>query len=226
MCNFFAAILMENGDLKYNKFTISHEDLIDEFNIKDNGNDGFVRLEYKPKGMPHELDNYELIIDENVKPEWVTDSVIENTKEKLKRVIQSMIITDSRKIIIGDAVILCGDAEIGKIKNSIVWYAYGDCQIYEAYDNCQVQNAYGNCEIHHAYGNCQVHNAYGNCQIHEAHGNCQVREAHGNCQVHEAYGNCQIHHAYGNCQIHNAYGNCQVHNAYGNCQIQKRNFKL
>src|SRR3972149_3529846 len=110
MCNFFAAILMENGDLLFNKFTISHEDLIDEFNIKDNGNDRFVRLEYRPKGMPHEADNYELIIDENVKPEWVTDFIIENTKEKFKRVLESMIITDSRKIINGDAVILCGNA--------------------------------------------------------------------------------------------------------------------
>src|SRR3989304_3694793 len=179
MCNFFAAILMENGDLKYNKFTISHEDLIDEFNIKDNGNDGFVRLEYRPNGMPHEVDNYELIIDENVKPEWVTDSMIENTIDKLKRVIQSMIITDSRKIINGDAVILCGDADIRKIKNSIVWYAYG---------NCKIDDASGNCQIHHAFGNCQIHHAFDNCQIHYAYGNCQIHYAYGNCQIHYAYG--------------------------------------
>jgi len=100
MCRFKSGIVMRNGDLLTSPYTDKHEDLITLHNIKDNGNDGFVRVEYVPLGKDYELDNYELRVDESIVPKWFED-IREDIIRKFHQLIKNMIITTDRDLILG-----------------------------------------------------------------------------------------------------------------------------
>ena len=100
MCRFKSGIVMRNGDLLTSHYTDSHEDLIALHNIKDNGNDKFVRVEYVPLGKDYELDNYQLRVNEKTIPDWFED-IREDIIRKFHQLIKNMIITTDRDLILG-----------------------------------------------------------------------------------------------------------------------------
>ena len=129
MCNFKSAIVMKNGDIIHHHLTQSHEDLIDLMNIKDNGNDGFVRVEYTSKSDElHKIGTYELKVDEETTPEWF-ENFRKKTEKFLKSYVESHIITDTRKLLIGETYILAGSANIINVK---------DCRIESLWENSSV----------------------------------------------------------------------------------------
>src|SRR5208283_2438608 len=95
MCKFFSAVVTKNGEVYYNKFTTSHEDLIDLNNLKEGNNyNNFIKLEYYPDNDLSDLSSYELHVDEDSIPDWFNDNFKENVINKLNAVIKSMILID------------------------------------------------------------------------------------------------------------------------------------
>jgi hypothetical protein len=109
MCRFLSAIVTRQGNVYCNPLTDSHEDLIEMFSIKDSKPmQNFVRVEYTPESQTEiaNIEKYNLSVDEDYTPEWFDEGLRDKTIRKLKSMLKKMIITEDRKILIGDAFIL------------------------------------------------------------------------------------------------------------------------
>ena len=117
---------MKNGGLFHHELITSHEELIDYFGINDSLLHGirqdFVRIEFLPEKELWDIENYRLSLDEENAPEWY-ESLIPEVTEKLKGIIQKMIITGDKKCIIGGGYIL-KDAKVDYISNCIIYAIY------------------------------------------------------------------------------------------------------
>ena len=180
MCKFYSAIVLRNGDLIHNPFTTSHEDLIEENNIKDKGLDFFVKVEYSPKNDNlSDIKEYKLNVDENSVPEWFEEYRVD-IENKLYHIVENMIITTNQQMICGRAIILTGDIIIQRLKH---------CLVYEMWGNSQVKEMRGNSQVNVMWDNSQVNVMWGNSQVNDMRGNSQVKEMRENSQVKEMWGN-------------------------------------
>jgi len=151
MCNFFSCIITEkNLEIYHNPYTDSHEELIDYFGFKDDKiQNKWVRVEFVSQDNKYDdIQSYQLKCDETVIPDWFTENR-ENIINKLRQIIKTMIITDSRKILLGGCYILSGNAKINLIKSA---------QVKSISDNAQVKSIYGNAQVKSIYGNAKIIN--------------------------------------------------------------------
>ena len=156
MCKFYSAILMKNGDLKHNPWTSSHEDIIDQFGIKDNGRENFIRVEFIPQNNNYiDVDNYVFNVDENSIPEWFTDELRETTVYKLKLIINSMIIKEDRLIVCGEPIIL-HNCKIKKLKHSLVYSMSGSSVVESMSDSSVVKYMSDSSVVKSMYGSSVV----------------------------------------------------------------------
>jgi hypothetical protein len=216
MCKFFSAIVTKNGDLYYNKFTHSHEDLIDLFNLREGLKaDNFIRIEYYPENNDlSDLLSYQLHVDEQSIPEWFNDDLKEQIVNKLNFVLEKMIISnEEKKILIGDCYIL-KDSTIKKIQNCIIFQMRG---------NSQVGVLRGNSQVGELRENSQVGVLRENSQVGVLWGNSQVGELWENSQVGELWGNSQVGVLRGNSQVGELWENSKVGELRGNSKIKKDN---
>ena len=98
MCKFYSAIVTRSGNLYHKSSLISHEDIIDYYQLKDNTlHDNLCRVEFYPDDISDNLDvsKYNLHIDENVIPYWFDIELKESVISRLKDVISNMIISVS-----------------------------------------------------------------------------------------------------------------------------------
>jgi len=138
MCNFKSAIVLKNGDLLHSPWTDNHEDLIDLFQLNDNTlRQNFVRVEYNPIGEIDELSKYNLKIDESNIPDWF-EKVKEKAERKLAVIVKNMIVKDNKKILIGNAFIVCGNAKIKNIKTARIISICGSAQVKYICDSARI----------------------------------------------------------------------------------------
>ena len=101
MCKFYSAIVTKNGNLYHKTSIISHEYIIDLYNLNDMSlHDNLCRVEFYPDNYEDmdKPDKYNLHIDENYIPEWFEeyrDGVI----SRLKDIITNMIVKVDTKIL-------------------------------------------------------------------------------------------------------------------------------
>ena len=129
MCQFMSGIGMKNGDLHTSIYTDSHEDIIEDLGLNNNGNQ-FQRLEYLPQGDLWDYKKYELEID-GAREEWVTDELLEKWERKFITRLKKMIIDSDKNILLGGKYILKGDIVINKLVSSTIEDA-GLCTIEDA----------------------------------------------------------------------------------------------
>jgi hypothetical protein len=129
MCNFASAIVMRNGDLLFNENLISHEDLIDFFNIKDNefNSDKFVRIEFRPENNDdyHDISKYRLIVDEKSVPEWFNDDLKVIITEKMTEIVKKRIILTDTKILTGGLYVIGKDVIVERVVNAHIFSNHG-----------------------------------------------------------------------------------------------------
>lgn len=148
MCKFYSAIVMRNGDLLHNENLMSHEDIIDLFNINDSqvNCNKFVRVEFTPSSesdLP-DLSKYKLNVDDDLIPDWF-ENHREYTTERLIAIVKNRIITGKLKLLTGGLYVV-KDAEIGSIKSAIVVYLQNS-QVNEMWENSQVNVMRGNSQV-------------------------------------------------------------------------------
>ena len=121
MCQFFSALVVRNGDVLWHEATDSHTDLVRHYQLPDNTDcRHFAKVEFTPpakNGRPDYLDvgNYTLRVDEYTEPAWF-EEYREAVTAKCRHIVQSMIITDARDLILGGKWILAGDAKINDFR--------------------------------------------------------------------------------------------------------------
>jgi len=130
MCKFYSAIVMKNGDLLHNENLMSHEDLIDLFEIKDSQTncEKFVRVEFcvgDEKDFA-DIEKYKLKVDEDVIPKWF-EKHREYITSRLKDIVSKRIITTDRKILTGGLYVV-KNCVIGKLISATVVYLQGTVQ--------------------------------------------------------------------------------------------------
>ena len=157
MCKFYSAIVMKNGDLLHNENLMSHEDIIDLFNINDSQTNcnKFVRVEFSPDNdsdLP-DISKYKLNADESVVPDWF-EKHREYITERLTDIVKNRIISGSHKLLTGGLYVV-KDAEIGRIKSAIVVYL----------QNSQVNTMLGNSQVNVMWENSQVNVMWGNSTV-------------------------------------------------------------
>ena len=190
MCNFKSAVVTRNGKFLHNAFLDSHEDIVDLFNLHDNGIDNFVRVEFIPRGKFWEIDNYKFRIDENEVPSWWAKELEEKTVQNLRKIIKNMIISGERKILVGGKYILY-NAKINKIANCVI----------QTMDNSQVNKMWSNSQVNKMWGNSQVNKMWGNSQVNEMWSNSQVNEMWGNSQVNKMFDKSQVNEMFDKSRI-------------------------
>ena len=108
MCKFKSAIVLKNGDILHNGYTDSHEDLMENFKVKDNNPflQNFVRIEFSSDKIENLMDvnSYVLKIDEDSTLEWF-EEIKESVIERMKDIVSSLFVNQDEDIIIGRSVI-------------------------------------------------------------------------------------------------------------------------
>ena len=126
MCKPISAIVTKDGDIKYNLWTHSHEDLVRLFKLNDNpsvsGEPRFARIEYCPddtKDMGDIL-KYKLNIDEHRCPDWFDDRLKKSVTERMKVIVSGLIISGDADILCGGVYILAKGAKVSCVKNALI----------------------------------------------------------------------------------------------------------
>ncbi|MFA6917040.1 MAG: hypothetical protein WC222_11630 [Parachlamydiales bacterium] len=119
MCKFYSAIIKPNGDLLHDIHTSSHKDIINLYNLNDDKVGRFAKLEYTSDDLM-DLSTYQLKVDENVKPDWLTDKMLENAERKLYQIVKKRIITEDRKLLMGGIFVIAEGVKIDTVKNAII----------------------------------------------------------------------------------------------------------
>ncbi|MDE2105446.1 MAG: hypothetical protein KGL39_49925, partial [Patescibacteria group bacterium] len=135
---------MPNGDLKYNLWTHSHEDLIRFFGLKDTagirGEPRFARVEFCPEDTRDmdDLDKYALIIDEALRPEWFDDKTEKSVVDRLKIIVSGIIISGEADLLCGGVFILARGAKISCVKNCTILVMCDSSTVGEMRDSSKV----------------------------------------------------------------------------------------
>jgi hypothetical protein len=110
MCNFLSAIVTRQGELFCNPLTDAHEDLIELYQLKDNGMNHFIRVEFSPEDHNDlaKIECYKLEVDESSTPKWFDEELEAKVIRKLKSILKGIIIIEDRKILIDGAYIVSG----------------------------------------------------------------------------------------------------------------------
>ena len=175
MCKFLSAIVLKNGDLICDPFIDSHEVLIENYNLRDNNTNNFIRIEYSPNNNDYfDLTKYKLHIDEISIPNWFTNDLNDIITNRLNNILNKIIIKESQDILENRVAILCDGVTVDVV------------------NNCKIIIMYGNSRIKKLMGDSYVNKMFNNSQIDEMYNYSQVNEMYDNSQVNEMYDNSKI----------------------------------
>jgi hypothetical protein len=156
---------MRNGDVLHNPNLMSHEDIINFYDINDSqvNCDKFVRVEYRPQddsNLP-DIDKYGLVVDEDNAPDWFGEYK-EKVEAKLKNIVKRRIINSDRKVLTGGLYVV-KDCVIDKLICAQVIYLNGT--VGEMCENSQVGEMRENSQVGKMWENSQVGEMRENSQV-------------------------------------------------------------
>jgi hypothetical protein len=176
-----------------------HTDMLKELEIEDTNENAltkFVRVEITPKDgdlFNHNLDNWELHVDQDVRPDWFDVFEAEQRcKEELQKWFTERFIIDNKDWQRKEGILYVRNSNVEAYGSSNV-KAFGSSNV-EAYDSSNVK-AYGSSNVK-AYGSSNV-KAFGSSNV-KAFGSSNV-EAYGSSNV-EAFGSSNVK-AYGSSNV-------------------------
>ena len=138
MCRYKSALYLANGDLIHSDATDSHEHLIAWVGLSDNTlHPNFVRLEYTSATLA-DIETYRLRVDQDILPDWWTNDTAADATRKLRAICERAIVTEARKILLGGAWILAGQANVEQLVNARVVEMRGTSRVGEMYGTSRV----------------------------------------------------------------------------------------
>ena len=155
---------MKNGDVLHNQWVDSHEELVTLNNLRDNGRESFVRIEYIPKERKlYDIDNYELVVDERETPEWF-EQYRDKVERKMRLIIKNMIVSKDTELIVGRRVIVKPGVNIQTIKSCVI----------EALENSRVNKMLGDSRVNMMWENSKVNKMLENSRVNKMLGDSKV----------------------------------------------------
>ena len=217
MCNFLSGLVLKNGDIITDpEHTDSHEDLIEARGLNDNNThiQQFARFEFVPKSVKDtgDVGTYKFSIDEDVCPAWFDEDMEANVVERLKDRISHMIITDSRKLLLGGCWIFAGEAKIRSVKNA---------RIASMHDSSRIEYMHGSSRIDRMYGSSRIDRMYGSSRIEYMHGSSRIDDMYGSSRIDRMYGSSRIDRMYGSSRIEYMHGSSRIDDMYGSSRIDR-----
>ena len=169
MCKFYSAIILPTGEVLHDIHTSSHEDLIQLHGLRDDKVGRFAKLEYTSDDL-FDLSTYTLRVDEDIKPDWLTDAMLDAAERKLHQIVKKRIITEDRKLLMGGIFIVAEGVKIGTVKNAVI----------EVIKNSTVNAMRENSTVNEMWGNSIVKVMWENSTVNEMRENSTVNEMWGN----------------------------------------------
>ena len=215
MNEFYYILVKHNGDIIHDIFATSHKDLIGKYmDYSDIQDKTFFKALYSPKEN-HRLDdieNYQLIIDENHIPDWFTDVRREETIEKLKALIQSMIVKTRKPLLLHEGAILTGNAVIDEIKHSV---------IFGMYDKTHAKLVDSNSEIHKMTDDAFIDDLCDNTKVNEMWGFAKIKEMHSYAKILKMWGQAKVGKMFDNSRIAVLKGDANILEMHGESQADR-----
>jgi hypothetical protein len=212
MCNFLSAIVLRNGDVLHNPYTDSHEELIDLFNLRDNREGNFARVEFSPPTSDDfdKPEKYKFKVDEHRTPDWLTKAKQEKAASHLRSVVKRMIIDKPVKGLCGGAYILTKGANVSWARACRVLVMRGNSRVGEMWENSRVGEMWGNSRVGEMWGNSKVGEMWGNSKVGAMSENSKVGAMSENSRVGEMWGNSRVGEMWGNSKVGEMWGNSKV----------------
>lgn len=197
MCKFKSALWTKSGKLLWSLDTDSHEDLIKENNLKDEGdNNEYVRVEYVPVNFDDFLvqrDKYNswyLIVDQDTTPEWFDldnehSFIIKAFTDIIPYILKERFINIGREFIkFGKNYYLYGDINIKGICNSVeIKLITGNVNIFSICDNVKISEINGNCNIKYIENDVKIHYIGGLSNIFHIEDNVFIEYISDRCNI-------------------------------------------
>lgn len=117
---------MKNGDVLWNPYTDSHEELIKINNLRDTMEDRFCRIEFFPKKHSDydKPETYKLKVDQatpdQAAPYWFTEGMRIKTADGLRAIVKRMIVTTHVGMLCGGSYILAGAAIVQAVRSCAI----------------------------------------------------------------------------------------------------------
>ena len=157
MCKFYSAIITPTGEVLHDVHTTSHEDLVTLFNLNDEKPGRFARLEYTGEDLT-DIKTYQLKVDEDERPGWLTDAMLEKAEAKLHQIVKKRIITGEVELLIGGVYITAGGAKINIAKECRIIEHRGTVQ--EVRDGGTVQRVMDGGTVQEVWNGGKIINDY------------------------------------------------------------------
>jgi len=162
MCNFLSAIAYRDGSIFADpEHTDSHSDLKEHLGLKDDQAPmlrNWVAVEYTPENRETSADvtSYTLRLDEpGAAPGW-WDDVKGGIELKCRTLIQSMIVTDKRGLLLGGCWILAEGADVHHTVAAKIAAMSGSSKVGAMYDSSKVGAMYGSSKVGAMYDSSKV----------------------------------------------------------------------
>ena len=168
MCEFLSAIVKKDGEILWDAYTDSHEDLVAAYGLDDSKlREGFVRIEFKPEDCKDydKPDKYILRVDNQVEPEWFKETE-KTVADQLKAIIERIILRDvKKKCLLSGCYILTGKTHIDYIKNARVLFMLETSEVGVMREASEVRVMLGNSEVGVMRGTSEVGEMRGTSKV-------------------------------------------------------------
>ena len=215
MNEFLLVLIKNNGNIIYNIFATSHKDLIGKhITPEDDKNQTYFRATFSPipESRLDEVDNYRLDVKENHIPTWFTDAFAMDVKTKLKAIVNSMIITGRKTLLLHDGAILSGNAVVDEVKHSV---------IFAMYDNAHIKVVDNGSEIHKMTDDAIIDDMCSSTKVEEMWGFAKIKEMHDYSKVLKMWGQAKVGMMFDNSRIAVLKGDANILEMHGESQADR-----
>ena len=154
MCQFKSAIVLKEPrnkggfQLLMSPWTERHSDLIQMYNLKDDGRLKFARIEFCPPSLKtaHLVETYKLRIDEERCPDWFDEEMKSAVGEKMTAYIKSIIVSGDVNLLIGGQFIIAPNVKVQSTKACII-NAMIDSNVGEMWESSNVGEMWGSSNV-------------------------------------------------------------------------------
>jgi len=208
MCNFLSAIVIKPkpGDSPEvycdPEHTDSHEDLIANRGLADNGRGGFVRVELTLSSLDYaDLEAYTLRIDCLHRPEWFDEQAGARVEHILRGCIKRMLVDDQRDMLLGGCWILHNAAHIKRVHNARIVAMQDSARIGEVrgvawidrmLDSARIERMLDSTRIGAMWDSARVDRMLGSARVDRMLHLAQVGEMWGSARVREMLDSARI----------------------------------
>ena len=150
MCNFFSAIGLRDGSIRWHPMLDSHSDLLVYFGLEDESEyqARFVKLELMPNDNWLDPETWVFTIDETVAPVWCDEALQAAFHREMINIARRFILIDGEKRLIVDGCWIIGQtAHVRDIRGGRVLRVQGSASIRNVWGSASIRNVGGSASI-------------------------------------------------------------------------------